>query len=73
MEGNTVTMTEIFTFHRTGVDAHGNVLGEHVATGIVPGFYRRLKQRGVSLPLEVFAAPGGAGIDVPQHKERSCQ
>lgn len=73
MEGNTVTMTEIFTFHRTGVDAHGNVLGEHVATGIVPGFYRRLKQRGVSLPLEVFAAPGGASTDVPQHKERSCQ
>jgi pilus assembly protein CpaF len=55
MEGNTVTMTEIFTFNRTGLDANGNVQGEHASTGIVPGFYTRLKQRGIELPLEVFA------------------
>jgi pilus assembly protein CpaF len=54
MEGDTITMTEIFSFQRRGMSAHGEVLGELRATGIVPGFYKRIKQRGITLPIDRF-------------------
>jgi pilus assembly protein CpaF len=56
MEGDLITMSEIFTFERTGVDKEGNVLGELKATGVVPGFQRRLARRGIDLPIELFSA-----------------
>ncbi len=57
MEGEVITMSEIFTFRRTGVDAQGNVLGRLEATGVVPGFHRRAAVRGIDLPVSVFALP----------------
>ena len=54
MEGDTITMSEIFAFTRRGLDASGNVQGELGPTGIVPGFHQRMKQRGVALPIETF-------------------
>ena len=54
MEGDTITMTEIFSFQRRGMSAHGEVLGELRATGIVPAFYKRIKQRGIALPIDRF-------------------
>jgi pilus assembly protein CpaF len=54
MEGDTITMTEIFSFQRRGMSAHGEVLGELRATGIIPAFYKRIKQRGITLPIDRF-------------------
>src|SRR5262245_27324079 len=54
MEGDVITTSELFTFERRGVDAKGNVLGELKATGIVPSFEKRLRQRGIDLPVELF-------------------
>jgi pilus assembly protein CpaF len=59
MEGDVITMSEIFTFERTGVDKDGNVLGKLRATGVVPGFQRRLARRGIDLPVELFSLPPG--------------
>src|SRR5258705_925872 len=50
MEGDTVTMQEIFQFERTGVDASGKVIGRFRTTGIRPRFAERLKQYGMQLP-----------------------
>ena len=58
MEGDIITTSEIFKFERRGLDAEGNVLGELAATGIVPGFLKRLHERGIELPLDVFRRPG---------------
>jgi pilus assembly protein CpaF len=59
MEGEVITMSEIFAFERRGVDANGNVLGELKATGVVPAFQRRLAGRGIELPMSLFSlAPG---------------
>jgi pilus assembly protein CpaF len=57
MEGEVITMSEIFTFRRTGVDAQGNVLGSLDATGVVPAFHQRAAVRGIDLPVSVFARP----------------
>jgi len=57
MEGDIITMSEIFAFERRGVDANGNVLGELKATGVVPAFQRRLAGRGIELPMSLFSVP----------------
>jgi pilus assembly protein CpaF len=59
MEGDIVTMSEIFTFERRGLDADGNVLGELRPTGVMPAFQKRLAQRGVDLPASLFSLPTG--------------
>jgi len=54
MEGEVITMSELFRFDRRGLDKEGNVQGELVTTGIVPAFERRLRERGIELPIELF-------------------
>jgi pilus assembly protein CpaF len=54
MEGEIVTMQEIFTFERHGIDADKNVLGEIVPTGVRPKFAEKLKLSGYPLAAELF-------------------
>ena len=54
MEGETITMQEIFMFERTGVDAQGQVIGRFRPTGIRPRFAERLKASGMQLPRVFF-------------------
>ena len=54
MEGETITMQEIFQYERTGVDAQGTVLGRFRPTGIRPRFAERLKASGLQLPRVFF-------------------
>ena len=54
MEGDVITMSELFTFERQGVDEEGNVLGELVATGIIPSFHKQLARKGIDIPVERF-------------------
>ena len=59
LEGEIITMSEIFHFQREGLDQEGNVLGQFTATGIVPKFYDHLKRRGMDPGLDVFQPGGG--------------
>lgn len=54
MEGEIITMSEIFKFERTGKDADGNIQGNYKATGIVPNFNNQLKLKGIDLPSAVY-------------------
>jgi pilus assembly protein CpaF len=54
MEGETITMQEIYAFTQTGTDKDGTVLGRFHATGVRPNFMTRLKAYGISLPDEIF-------------------
>ena len=54
MEGETITMQEIFGFRQSGVDENGKVKGHYYATGLMPQFNRRLKSFGVGLPDNIF-------------------
>ncbi len=54
MEGEIITMSEIFRFQRLGLDENGNVIGEFRATGMIPNFYDKLAQRGIELDRDVF-------------------
>jgi pilus assembly protein CpaF len=50
MEGEMITMQEIFQFERTGVDGTGKVLGRFRSNGIRPRFAERFQQYGMQLP-----------------------
>ena len=54
MEGNVVTMQDIFVFERLGVSEDGTVLGRFKPTGIRPKFTERLFLAGVHLPPGIF-------------------
>ncbi len=54
MEGEVVTMQEIFTFVRLGVDEDRKVIGELVPTGLRPQFAEKLRVAGVALPADLF-------------------
>ncbi len=54
MEGEVVSMQEIFRFERTGTDAEGKIQGHYAATGVRPKFARRFEQWGVALGEDLF-------------------
>lgn len=54
MEGDIITMSEIFRFDRRGLDDNGNIIGRYISTGIVPRFHERMKQRGINIGLDVY-------------------
>ena len=54
MEGDVITMQEIFRFKMAGRDEKGRVLGHFEATGIRPKFMSELADRGIALPADLF-------------------
>jgi len=54
MEGDVVTMQEIFRFRQTGVSPEGQVVGKFEATGIRPKFIEQVMSHGVSLSADLF-------------------
>ena len=54
MEGNVVTMQDVFSFKRTGIGENGQVLGTFGSTGIRPRFLEKLRLSGVELPPSTF-------------------
>jgi pilus assembly protein CpaF len=54
MEGEVITMQEIFMFEKTGVTQDGKVIGRFRATGVRPRCAERLKTSGIHLPADMF-------------------
>src|SRR5713226_4407441 len=54
MEGEVITLQDIFVFEKRGVSPEGKVLGRFAATGIRPKFYEKLLAAGIRLPPDIF-------------------
>jgi pilus assembly protein CpaF len=54
MEGDTISMHEIFSYVQTGLHAQLGAEGHFTATGMRPHFLNRLRVRGADLPNELF-------------------
>ncbi len=54
MEGEAITMQEIFKYERSGIDRDGHVIGHHRPTGVRPVFAERLKLYGLNVPRNLF-------------------
>ena len=54
MEGDVITMQEVFVFEKAGLNKDGKVVGRFRATGVRPKCSERLKAAGILLPTEMF-------------------
>jgi pilus assembly protein CpaF len=54
MEGDIVSMQDIFVFRKRGIRDNGEVLGEFIPTGIRPKFAEKLLVSGIQLPISMF-------------------
>jgi len=54
MEGEVVTLQDIFVFEKRGLSPEGKVLGRFAATGIRPKFYEKLLAAGIRLRADLF-------------------
>jgi pilus assembly protein CpaF len=58
MEGDIITMSELFKFERQGMDENNQVIGQLEPTGIIPAFHKELRRKGIDLPVSVFGIEG---------------
>ncbi|HEX8985634.1 MAG TPA: CpaF family protein [Bryobacteraceae bacterium] len=54
MEGEVITLQDIFVFEKRGVGEDGRVLGRFAATGIRPKFYEKFLAAGIRLKPDLF-------------------
>ncbi|MEZ7892584.1 MAG: CpaF family protein [Candidatus Wallbacteria bacterium] len=54
MEGDTVTLQDIFVFEQYGVDEKGKIIGRLKPTGIRPKFITKFEEEGIKLPADIF-------------------
>ena len=54
MEGDVITMQEIFMFEKMGMTQDGKVVGRFRATGVRPKVCERLKTSGIHLSTDMF-------------------
>ena len=55
MQGETVTLQEIFRFKETGFDKNRRIIGTFQAMGLIPTFIEKLEQKGVIIPRDIFS------------------
>ncbi|WP_303840843.1 CpaF family protein [Selenomonas ruminantium] len=55
MEGNTITMQDIFCYQQQGYDENGKAIGHYASTGLKPNFLEKFVMNGVELPEDFFA------------------
>ncbi len=60
MEGDVITMSDIFNFERTGIE-NGKVIGRLVPTGLRPRFMDKIEIAGIRLPPNIFGVGARAG------------
>jgi pilus assembly protein CpaF len=60
MEGDTVTMQDLFRFDQTEIDQDGRIEGELRPTGVVPTFMDRFTQASINVDTDLLFSPGWA-------------
>jgi pilus assembly protein CpaF len=58
MEGDIITMQDLFRFNQRGIDSDGRVVGEFRGTGLRPRFAEKFEVAGIHLPPDLFAQLG---------------
>jgi pilus assembly protein CpaF len=70
MEGDVITMQDIFVFERTGITPEGKVAGRFRATGIRPKASEQMAAAGLPLPMELFEHTQMVGQTTEEKKPR---
>lgn len=54
MEGDVITLQDLFSFEQEGIDQRGKIVGAHVPSGFIPAFCHELEQQGAQVDLGIF-------------------
>jgi septum site-determining protein MinD len=54
MQGEVVSLQEIFRFKETGYDKNRKIQGQFQAMGLIPSFIEKFEQKGVIVPRDIF-------------------
>ena len=54
IQGDTITLADIFKFKEVGFDKNRKIMGEFQATGMIPKFIQKLSDKGVNIPRDLF-------------------
>lgn len=54
MQGETVTLQDIFRFKEEGFDKNRKIIGQFQALGLIPTFIEEFEQKGISIPRNLF-------------------
>jgi pilus assembly protein CpaF len=54
MEGDKISLQDLFLYERKGIDDQGRIIGRHVPTGVVPKFIDKIEAAGIILPHQIF-------------------
>jgi pilus assembly protein CpaF len=54
MEGDIITLQDIYIFEQTGIDEKGTIIGRFRATGIRPKFLNKFEEAGIEVPPGMF-------------------
>ncbi|OQA86464.1 MAG: putative conjugal transfer protein [Lentisphaerae bacterium ADurb.Bin242] len=57
MEGEIITMQDLFSFRQDGWSSDGKIVGKYVATGSIPMFMDDIKRAGLNLDISLFKPP----------------
>jgi septum site-determining protein MinD len=55
IQGDTVTLQEVFEFKETGFDKNRKIVGQFLSKGLIPKFIQELKERGIGIPKDLFS------------------
>lgn len=66
LQGDTVTLQEVFEFKETGFDKNRKIVGHFLSKGLIPKFIQELKERGIGIPKDLFSNEGAANPTNPE-------
>ena len=55
IQGDAVTLQDVFSFKETGYDKNRKIVGKFLSKGLIPKFVQDLKERGITVPKDLFS------------------
>lgn len=78
MQGDTITLQEIFRFKEEGFDKNRKIIGQFQSMGLIPSFIEKFEQKGIKIPRNLFttndnavAKPVGLNTESQKHKKEN--
>ena len=71
MQGDVVTLQEVFRFKEEGIGQNGKITGQFQASGIIPSFIEKFEQRGLKIPRDLFRTKTAEDMKKPSLMKKS--
>lgn len=73
IQGEAVTLQDVFSFKEVGYDKNRKIVGKFLSKGLIPKFVQDLKERGISIPKDLFSNEVDESSNIQGQQQRSNQ